>query len=538
MEYKNEIEGLYNRENVMHPADWELSQMAETYGTLTGFGNINFSSSVRNRSSAVTVYLGSSKVKQTKLSDLQKTILEKADATIEKVNQYIKTAPMVCVERNVGDNDVYSPHCKLYVSIHRKDNIRIPHMWANTLFKTGKAGLGGELNLIYVPEWQEKERQIIVIPEQGITYVLGTDYFGETKKGFLRMAMWQAKQNGMLGLHAGSKIVKAKDNEGKLKKYGMLLFGLSATGKTTHACHHHGLTGKDEGVEIVQDDIVFWKADGSALGSERGFFIKTDGLDKESQPLLYNAATKRNAIFENVFVDYRGNVDFNNVILAGNGRGIIQMTDLAPFVGSSVNLPALDELDGLILAFITRRHTILPIASKLTSEQAAIAFMLGESIETSAGDPKRAGESVRVVGTNPFIVGDEGEEGNIFYNFVKKHHDKIQCFLLNTGGVGEIIKVNEDGGRRVEQKVTRVEINEMGSIIREITRNNIKWIKDPYFNTMVPEKVDGVDMERFNLDKFYSQEQIESKVDKLKKERHDYLQKFTTLQPEILQTPE
>jgi phosphoenolpyruvate carboxykinase (ATP) len=30
--------------------------------------------------------------------------------------------------------------------------------------------------------------------------------------------------------------------------------------------------------------------------------------------------------------------------------------------------------------------------------------MLGESIETSAGDPKRAGESIREVGINPLNI--------------------------------------------------------------------------------------------------------------------------------------
>lgn len=90
----------------------------------------------------------------------------------------------------------------------------------------------------------------------------------------------------------------------------MLLFGLSGTGKTTHACHHHGLIDKGEGVEIVQDDVVFWRKDGAILGTERSFFIKTDGLDPETQPILYNAAIKRDALFENVMVDYQNNVEF------------------------------------------------------------------------------------------------------------------------------------------------------------------------------------------------------------------------------------
>lgn len=539
MEYlkdlKQTIEGLYNNCNVMHPADWELRQMAETIGTFTEFGNVNFSSAIRNRSAALTVYLGSSNVLQKELNDRQKSIIKKAPETIKKVNEYVKKAPLICVEQNMGDNPIFSPYCRMYVSIHRKDCVRIPYMWNATLFKPGNnAANRHKIDLIYIPEWQEKDRQILVIPEHGITYVLGTDYFGEAKKGNLRMAMWYAKQEGMLGLHAGAKILKARDIKGGLKRYSMIIFGLSATGKTTHACHHHGLTGESEGVEIVQDDVIFWRKDGSVLGSEQGFFIKTDGLDPEIQPLLYNAAVKKKALFENVMVDYQGNVDFQDNTLTDNGRGIIQMSDLEPYSNKSVNIPPLEEMDGLILAFITRRNTALPIVSKLTPEQAAIAFMLGESIESSAGDPAKAGESLRVVGTNPFIIGDEGEEGNRFYDFVKNYHEKIECFLLNTGGVGEIIGIDENGIKITKQKVTRVEIPEMATIIREIARKNIEWINDPYFNTLMPKRVAGVNLERFNLKRFYKQEQIDMYVNKLKAERRDYLKKFTTLRPEIL----
>jgi ATP-dependent phosphoenolpyruvate carboxykinase len=42
---------------------------------------------------------------------------------------------------------------------------------------------------------------------------------------------------------------------------------------------------------------------------------------------------------------------------------------------------------------------------------------------------------VREVGTNPFIVGSRGEEGNLFYRILKKN-PHIQCFLFNTGGFG------------------------------------------------------------------------------------------------------
>lgn len=137
--------------------------------------------------------------------------------------------------------------------------------------------------------------------------------------------------------------------------------GLSGTGKTTHTCHTHDLSDEGEGIEILQDDVVFLKKDGSACGSECGFYLKTEGLDAVSQPIIYKASISRNAIFENVMVDYEGNVFFDDYTLTSNGRGIMLRSDLHPCISESIDLPAIDEMDGLIVAFITRRHTIVPL---------------------------------------------------------------------------------------------------------------------------------------------------------------------------------
>jgi len=435
----------------------------------------------------------------------------------------------------MGDNPYFTPRCTLYVSVHRGEMIRLAHMVNQTLFDPKENYNGPHLYIVYIPEWQEKDRQIIVFPEIGVTFILGTDYYGEAKKGFLRMAMWFAKQQGMLGLHAGAKIIRARDAKtGKIKTYNTLIFGLTATGKTTHSCHTHDLNEADgEGIEIVQDDFVALRPDGSALGTERGFYLKTEDLNPEIQPLIYNAVTKPSAILENVMVDYKGNVLFESDILTGNGRGIMQRDDFGKYKSPSVNLPPLKDVDGLIVLMITRRNTVVPIASKLTIEQAAAAFMLGESIESSGSDPKRAGQSVREVGTNPFIVGSKGQEGNRFYEILKGLGDKVQCYLINTGGVGELREVNEEGISIIKRKVERIQIKEMASIIRGIARNNIEWIPEPYFGTLVPKEVEGVDMEKFKLERWYSIEQIEEMVQQLKKERKEWLNSFPELYEEI-----
>ena len=530
------VDWLDSQPNVEHPQPQEIRRLAEQYGTRTKFGNYNFVSTVKNRSAGLTIYMGSSAALQTKTSPRQKELLRNLPRTLAEVESYLKKAPFICVERTMGLNSEFSPRCSLYVSVHREEMVRLAHMVSQTLFDPRPTnGQHPHFRLVYIPEWQEKDRQIVALPEAGVTFVLGSDYYGEAKKGFLRMGMWHAKQRGMLGLHAGAKVIKVRDKLGKLRRLGMLLFGLTATGKTTHTCHHHGLQDNGQGIEILQDDVVFLQRDGGILGTEKGFYIKTDSLDPQIQPILYQAATRPDALFENVMVDYKGGVDFADETLTGNGRCIIQRDDLGIHKSEGVDLPPAEELDGLIVAFITRRNTVVPIVSRITPEQAAAAFMLGESIESSGSDPRRAGESVREVGTNPFIVGDEAEEGNIFYEIIKAHEGQIQCYLLNTGGVGEIREETPEG-KIVKQKVRRIQIPEMAAIIRAVALGAIEWQKSPAFGYEVPKSVPGVNLAEFELKNFYSQEQIDEMVSKLRRERQDYMTLFPRLDPAIVKT--
>lgn len=527
------IRRLPSMPSVTVPAPAELRRLAEEQGNLTEFGNYNFCSTVRNRSAGRTVYIGEGEIPLPKPSKLQEEILRNVPKTLKEVIAYLPKVPLYSIDLTMGQNTAFTPHCHLYISRYRRDYVRLAYMVYQTLFP--RAGSPGpELTVVDLPEWQEQDRQILVFPDEGLTVGLGSDYYGEIKKGFLRMGMWHAKRRGMLGLHAGSKIIHARTPEGEIRRIGMIIFGLTATGKTTHSCHNHGLDAPGELVRIVQDDVVFLREDAAAFGTERGFYIKTDGLHPVTQPLLYKAATARDAILENIMVDHTGKVDFQDETLTGNGRGIIQRDDLGEYRADSLNLPPLAELDLLIMAFITRRNTVLPIATKLTPSQAAAAFMLGESVESTGGDPKRAGESVRVVGTNPFIVGDEAKEGNWFYDFLHRHEGKVECYQLNTGGVGEIVERAPDGTKRIVRKVTRVEILEMAAIIRGICRNTIHWVPEPDLDLLVPKAIEGVNMERFALPNFYTPEQTRSLIASLQKERCDYLGSFVGLHPDIV----
>jgi len=184
-----------------------------------------------------------------------------------------------------------------------------------------------------------------------------------------------------------------------------------------------------EDASMLQDDVCGLLSDGSVAGSEgEGLYIKTIGLGEDEQPELYEAATAESAILENVAVDDDGTIHFDEDRHTSNSRAVVQREELES-ADDEIDLSRMDQL------FFITRNPLMPPVAKLDEEQAAVAFMLGESIETSAGDPARAGESIRVVGTNPFIIGSEGKEGNIFHELIDILD--IDCYVINTGYLGE-----------------------------------------------------------------------------------------------------
>jgi len=529
-EVRRAIAELPNQPNVYSlPAD-EIRRRAEEFGTPTVFGNTNWVSTVKNRSAALTVSLGSRKVTTDVSTSKKRDITKHAAETIRVLHRYLRNAPLLRVDCSVGDNPHFAPECTMYLSTYRRETARLAHKVVQTLFPSLRPD-GRRLTLVFIPEWQEKDRQILVFPELGVTYVLGTDYYGEAKNAFLRMAMWRAKLDGMLGLHAGTKIIRAVGPDGSIRRLGMLLFGKSASGKTTHICSDHGLDLPGEGVEIAQDEVVFWRTDGAALGSERGFYIKTEGLSPDAHPLLHHAATSPNSILDNVMVDYQGNACFDDRTLTANGRAIIQRSDLGDLASPSIDLPPLDELDGLIVAFMVRKYTVIPVAGRLTDEQAAIAFLLAESIDSIGPDAKE-------IGGSPLLVGEPADEANAFYELIKSHESKIGCYMLNTGGVGELVDQGLDGARKMQKKVTRVEIPEMSAIIRGIARDTIKWREDPNWMVETPEFVDGLDVAKFDLDRHYDQARIDFLIAATRLERAEHIESIAGLAPEIKRSVE
>lgn len=530
-----------------------LEPRAKSVGIKTVYGSYGWRCAISSRIAPKTVYLGSKAVRLPHLTPQQEAIIAKAPEELDKVLHLVKTLPMYHLRRQMGENDSYNPVCNLYVSEADLMNYRLGYMWGNTLFKPGKRP-GPEFTMIHIPEEHPLRQQVLTLPEHNINIGLGTDYMGEDKKGFLRQAMWTADQLGMLGLHAGTKIVTARGTDGTLKTFGVFLFGLTATGKSTWSCHQLGLDyQKGEKTLVTQDDICFLGKDGSALGTENGFFVKTD-VEKEYQEAMFNALVDKTALYENVMITSNGEVDFLDESLTANGRSVINRKKLkvnikgrmVPIFSKSINLPSLEDLDGLIFAFITRRNTIMTFAQELTPEQAVLAYLWGESTHSYASQPLKAGESVRIVGTDPFIVGSRANKVNRFYEIImtlaSNHPGKVKFMQYNTGGMGEIIETYEEDGtkkKRQIRKVSRVPINLMAQIQRGDLRGTNDYAKG-LIGTKEIRRVEGQGLDEWDIRKYYSDAKIQEYIADLVNGRKAFTEEIASegLRDEIIYAAE
>ena len=530
-----------------------LEPRAKSVGIKTVYGSYGWRCAISSRIAPKTVYLGSEAVRLPRLTPQQEAIIAKTPEELDKVLHLVKTLPICHIRRRMGENDSYNPVCNLYISEADLINYRLGYMWGTTMFKPGKRP-GPEFTMIHIPEEHPLRQQVLVLPEHNINIALGTDYMGEDKKGFLRQAMWTADQLSMLGLHAGTKIVTVRDTDGKLKTFGVFLFGLTATGKSTWSCHQLGLDHqKGEKTLVTQDDICFLCEDGSALGSENNFFVKTD-VEKEFQEAMYNALVDKTALYENVMIKSNGEVDFLDESLTANGRSVINRKKLkvkikgrmVPIFSKSIDLPPLENLDSLIFAFITRRNSIMTFAQELTPEQAVLAYLWGESTHSYASQPLKAGESVRIVGTDPFIVGSKANKVNRFYEIimtlVSNYPGKVKFMQYNTGGIGEIIETYEEDGikkKRQVRKVSRVPINLMAQIQRGDLRGTNHYEKG-LLGTKEIRQAEGQGLEEWDIRKYYSDEKIGEYIADLVEGRKVYTEEIASegLRDEILYAAE
>lgn len=354
---------------------------------------------------------------------------------------------------------------------------------------------------------------IIVDLEQRTTYVLGSDYFGESKKGMLRMLNDHVYRLGGLVLHAGAKAVTIGG-----RRIMVAVMGLSGTGKTTTTFSQQG-----EKTEPVQDDMLVLWPGGRCAVTENGCFAKTYGLTEESEPVIYRGTVSADAWVENGYLDMdRGLAyDFSKGILTPkevndwrvallytgapldhleayvkgekglaeildehgaprdgwdfvqwtqNGRSIIPMSAIE----SAADMDEIPPIQSLgILNRDEGPEAATPGVVRFVSpEQAATYFMLGETTKTSAAGKERG--KTRSPFTQPFFPRAPHLQARRFEQLAAEM-PALQLWMMNTGYVGGDQHDVEAG------TALKVKIRHSSAMLEALLGDRIVWKRDPDF---------------------------------------------------------
>ena len=494
-----------------NPSPEELQQLTAKMPNArwTKYGNVNIQTRVLSRSTASTFV-----VSDEDDPGIPRWISsEEAAEWAERQDAYIAEREMIVIDGYLGAQPDLRTPVRLYMEAA---NANVAAMQQQLLFPVDDpASFEPELVVIYTPNLQApgkpEDALIVVDLEQGVTRVMYSDYFGESKKGFLRMWNRLVYEQGGLPLHAGCKIIPTERGE----RVGLIV-GLSGTGKTTTTFT------RQNGSLPVQDDFVAWLADGRVSVTEHGCFAKTFNINPEDEPAIYSAVTQPRSYLENVS-QTGDEVDFYDTSYTKNGRATF------PFevIDSAATRP-IDEAHFLLI--LNRNENIIPAVAKLDGPQAAAFFMLGETTGTSAGGKAEEGKFLRVPGTNPFFPLPHDLQGNRFLELVAEH--PLEVFLMNTGSVG---------GKADDERAKKVRIRHSSAIVKGVAEGTITWEHDPDFGYLVASEVPGIgeeDLDVLQPHRLYEAQgrldEYEAMVKRFKAERHEFLSDFPSLSDEIV----
>lgn len=427
-------------------------------------------------------------------------------------------------------------------------------------------------HVIYTPNYFVETmpgRQAIVADlDHYITYIMGPDYFGESKKAALRMLNKYVFDQGGLVLHAGAKEVRLGDHS-----LTMTIKGLSGTGKTTTTFSKQGSLTLP-----IQDDMVAIWPKGEMSITENGCFAKTFGLTEESEPLIYRGTLSSDAWVENAYTDSDGAYDFFKLAMNPDEvkakRDILiqtgaDSTNVDRYIAGEVKLEeVLDEngvpLDNWDFTLWSQNgrsiipmsaipgaadfHNIKPVHSmgilnrdegddaatpgiiRFTSpEQAAGYFMLGETTKTSAAGKERG--KTRSPFTQPFFPLAHKLQAARFSELAATM-DQTDKWMMNTGYVGGDQK-GVDAGQAL-----KVKIRHSSAMLEALLAESIVWTIDADFGYQVvdvehPDNrglVEAVGEDILQPKRYYDKNNRSSEysawVAKMKAERRSFLEKF------------
>ena len=303
------------------------------------------------------------------------------------------------------------------------------------------------------------EALIAIDYEAHLVLIAGSQYSGEIKKSIFSVMNYVLPKQGLLSMHCSANIGEAGDSA--------VFFGLSGTGKTTLSA--------DPARKLIGDDEHGWD-DNGVFNFEGGCYAKVIGLDKESEPDIYNAI-RRDALLENVTVADNGKIDFEDKSVTENTRVSYPINHITNIVKPVSSAPAAKN----VIFLSADAFGVLPPVSILTPEQTQYYFLSGFTA-------KLAGTERGITEPTPTFSACFGQA------FLELHPTKYAAELVKkmekSGAKAYLVNTGWNGtGKRITIKDTRGIIDAIlsGDILNAPTK------KIPMFDFEVPTELPGVD---------------------------------------------
>lgn len=502
---------LQARAFIDNPSHDELRKMTAAMPNAqpTAFDNLDVLTRVDARSTASTYIVTDD---PDSYFGLQTMSRKDYDGITRMQEEYIREQEMIVIDGEISNAPEVRTPARLVIE---RRNANVAGMQKYLYFEKS-APSDPAVTVIYTPNLPApgypNDRCIAVDIDNGVTRVLNSDYFGESKKGGLRMWNRIVYDMGGLAMHAGAKVVPSSSGTKTI-----VIIGLSGTGKTTTTFQSAG------GAKPVQDDFIAWMPDGRIHGSENGCFAKTFALSVDTEPEIYRATTSPEAYLENVYRNDDGTLDFFNESFTQNGRAVFPLAALGRYEDAR-NIPPVGAI-----VILNRARGVVPAIARLTQEQAAAYFMLGETQGTSAGGKDEAGKALRVPGTNPFFPMPNAFQGNRFAELLRSN--PVDVYLMNTGWIVDDVG---DGSKKVK-------IPHSSACVQAIVEGGVDWVDDADFGYALAARVPGIAPEDEDLlhprDRFKAlgrMDEYEAWVTKLNSERAEFLKGFPGLDRAIV----
>lgn len=270
--------------------------------------------------------------------------------------------------------------------------------------------------------------------EKKIALIGGTGYTGEIKKGiFSALNFTLPVFKNTLPMHCSANIGKNEDTA--------IFFGLSGTGKTT--------LSTDPNRSLIGDDEHGWTAENTVFNFEGGCYAKVINLSRDQEPEIYDAI-KEGAILENVKLNAKGEVDFEDTSITQNTRVSYPIHHI-----KNIKTPSIGKNPKNIFFLTADAFGVLPPISKLTPAQAAYHFISGYTAKVAGTETgvKEPQPSFSACFGAPFMPLHPTKYAEMLS---KKILDaRVNVWLVNTGWSGGVYGV----GKRMKLKYTRAMIN-------------------------------------------------------------------------------